>query len=92
MVKRETGSGADAAKLCALVYSNGKIRDRFAMTLQDAVRHTSFLPHQSKQVVAWAILNGWMRLRARRVELTAAGIYVATVYLDLPQQERKPTS
>ena len=76
--------GADAVKLCALVYTNGKNRDRIAMTVDDAVKQTGFVSHRLKEALVWAIVCGWMRLRAGHINLTAAGIYRAKIYLNLP--------
>jgi hypothetical protein len=74
----------DTAKLCALVYSNGKIRDRYAMTVDDLVAQTGFEPLRFKEALAWGIGRSWISLTADYIQLTAAGIYAAKVYLNLP--------
>ena len=77
--------GAEAAKLGALVFSNGRLLDRFAMSVDDARKQASLPRLLFEEAVTWAMETGWLRLRPRHIELTAAGIYVAKSYLDLPR-------
>jgi hypothetical protein len=74
-----------AANLCATVLSHGKHSHHFGMTL-DALREAMALTqHQLKVVAAWAAEHDWIRWIADRIELKAAGIYVAKETLDLPR-------
>lgn len=77
--------GTDAAQLCALVFSNGKVLDRFAMTVEGALKRANWTRRRFEEAVAWAVVSGWVRRRQRHIELTAAGLYVAKSYLDLPR-------
>jgi hypothetical protein len=65
--------------------SNGKIRDRFAMTVDAVIKQTSFEPRRFKEVLAWGIRRSWISLSADYIQLTAAGIYAAKTYLNLPR-------
>jgi hypothetical protein len=77
--------GADAARLCSLVFLNGKILDQFAMTVKDAINQARLPPVRFGEAIEWALVSGWIRRRATHIELTAAGLYVAKAYLDLPR-------
>jgi hypothetical protein len=82
---QEPDRGAEAAKLCALVFSNGRVLGRFAMPVANAMTRASLLPSQFDEVIDWAVVSGWIRRRASHIELTAAGIYVAKAQLDVPR-------
>jgi hypothetical protein len=74
-----------ASNLCATVLSRGKHDGQFGMTL-DALRVAMALNEpQLKVVAAWAAERDWIRWIADRIELRAAGIYVAKERLDLPR-------
>jgi hypothetical protein len=81
----ELDRGADAAKLCALVFLNGRLLDRFAVRSRDAAQQAGMPGLRFEEIVTWAVVSGWMRRRPSHIELTAAGIYVAKSYLDLPR-------
>jgi hypothetical protein len=78
--------GADAAKLCALVFLNGKTLARFSIPVELAIEQAGLPLRRFQEAFAWAISSGWIRRRPTHIELTAAGIYVAKAYLDLPRQ------
>ena len=78
--------GADAARLCALIYQHGRVLGRFAITLRDARRKSDLLPTQLEVLLGWAIQSGWIRRwPSNTIELTAAGMFVAKDVLDLPR-------
>ena len=53
------------------------------MTIDEALEQGSLSWHQFEKAFDQAMVNGWVRRRPTHVELTAAGIYVAKVYLNL---------
>ena len=75
--------GVDGANLCALVFSNGRTGRGCAMTVDDAVKKASLPKDRFKDAIDWSIASGWIRQRPGHMELTAAGIFVAKVQLDL---------
>jgi hypothetical protein len=75
----------DAVNLCAIVFLNGKSEGRFAMP-ELVLRKASAMPvYRLEVAVTRAIESAWLRSRLGSVELTAAGVYVAKAYLDLPR-------
>ncbi len=74
-----------ATNLCAMLLSRGKHGGQFGMTL-DALRVAMALTEpQLKEAAAWAAECDWIRWIANRIELRAAGIYVAKEALELPR-------
>ncbi len=72
-----------AANLCATVLSHGKHGRQIGMAL-DALREAMGLTESQLKIVAtWAAECDWIWQIANRIELRAAGIYVAKETLDL---------
>ena len=74
-----------AAKLCAMVLSRGRHDRQFRMTLDALCVAMALTQPQLKVVAAWAAEHDWIRWIANRIELRAAGIYVAKETLELPR-------
>ncbi len=74
-----------AANLCAAVLCHGKHSHQFGMTLDALGEAMALTETQLKVVAAWAAERHWIRWIANRIELRAAGIYVAKETLDLPR-------
>jgi hypothetical protein len=77
---------ARAEKVCAMILAAGKTDGRFSMAVTTLRRAAAGDLGDVSEAVAGAVRNKWMRRAgANRVELTAAGIYVAKNALDLPR-------
>lgn len=77
---------AQAEKVCAMILAAGKTDGRFSMAVTALRRAAAGEVGDVSEAVAGAIRNKWMRRAdGHRVELTAAGIYVAKNALDLPR-------
>ena len=77
---------ARAEKVCAMILAAGKTDGRFSMAVTALRRAAAGELGDVSEAVAGAVRNKWMRRAGgNRVELTAAGIYVAKNALDLPR-------
>ncbi len=76
---------AVAADLCAMVFSSRTAAGGFTMRLSDLSKAAALPPDQLEAATNWAADQAWLRCGPDHVELTAAGIYVAKVTLDLPR-------
>ncbi len=76
---------ATAARLCAKVFSNGKSNGRFSIPISNLRKVADLGRGEFQSILACAIRNRWLHVRGSRVELRAAGIYVAKEALHLPR-------
>ena len=72
-----------AAKLCAVVYLNGKVDGRFQMPLDYLRVKTGLTPTAIAIGLSLAEIHEWVGLKRRVVALKAAGIFVAKGVLGL---------
>jgi hypothetical protein len=77
--------GKIVESICATAYTDGKTEGVYAVALTVLPRR---LYHISQKALADALVAGiglgWLRQGTGRIELTAAGIYIAKVVLGLP--------
>lgn len=89
MQSRSQLNGSDlevvAAELCATIFGRGSASGRFTIGLTELRRLTALPLDRLEAATAWATQHAWMRSDRDHVELSAAGIYVAKVTLDLPR-------
>lgn len=73
-----------AESICAAAYAEGKTDGVFAVVLEGLAGRLQLSEKCLTEALAAGIGCGWLRQGNRRVELTAAGIYVAKLALKLP--------
>jgi len=73
-----------AARLCALVFSNGKTAGRVVMGVEELTRASDLQRSLLEAAVAWAAERDWLWIRLGYVELKAAGIHVAKASMGYP--------
>ena len=74
----------DAVSICVITYSDGKTGGVYAALLNVLPTRLN-LPRKTIEKALLAGENcGWLRRRDGRVELTAAGLYMAKMTLNLP--------
>jgi hypothetical protein len=76
--------GDIAELICATAYTDGKTGGVFAAALDVLARRLQISPQTLNEALAAGIACGWLRQGAGRIELTAAGIYIAKLTLRLP--------
>jgi hypothetical protein len=76
---------ADAANLCAGVFTNSRSDVRFSMSMHDLGTALRLDAHVVDMTLSLADERGWVRVVGNSVKLTAAGIYVAKETLALPR-------
>ncbi len=76
---------ASAAELCAVIFDRTSAGGRFAMEAEDAREALSLTAPEFAMVLTGAAAQHWVRCSSTSIELTATGIYVAKVILDLPR-------
>ena len=76
--------GDIAESICATAYTDGKTGGVYAAALDVLAQRLEISPQTLNEALAAGIACGWLRQGARRIELTAAGIYIAKLTLKLP--------
>ena len=76
--------GDIAEQICATAYTDGKTGGVFSASLDVLAKRLAISQESLTKELAVGISAGWLRQGTDRVELTASGIYVAKVVLNLP--------
>jgi hypothetical protein len=76
--------GDIAEQICATAYTDGKTGGVYAVALDVLARRLEISQPILNEGLAAGIGAGWLRQGAGRVELTAAGVYIAKLTLKLP--------
>jgi hypothetical protein len=71
-------------QICATAYTDGKTGGVYAARLDVLARRLEISNEILNQALALGIASGWLRQGTGQIELTASGIYVAKVVLNLP--------
>jgi len=74
-----------AANLCAVIYREGKVLGRYTMLVENLPVALASAAAEVEAAIACALERSWIGRRHSRVELKAAGIYVAKEVLDHPR-------
>jgi hypothetical protein len=76
--------GDIAESICATAYTDGKTGGIYAAALDVLAQRLQISQLTLNEALAAGIACGWLRQGAGRIELTAAGVYIAKLALKLP--------
>jgi hypothetical protein len=73
-----------AEQICAIAYTDGKTGGVYAAALDVLAKRLQVSQQTLTEALAAGIGSGWLRQGTGQVELTAAGIYIGKLALNLP--------